>query len=116
MTSAAWSVGTATVAACASIGIADLVPAGFVLQNSARVGVPRPWSPCLGALELAGSAGILVGLAWLPWIGVAAGVGLTAFFVGAVIAHVRARVLSNLAFPGAYLALSAASTLLIATM
>jgi len=37
-------------------------------------------------------------------------VGLVAFFVGAVIAHLRARVLYNIVFPGAFLLLAVAST------
>ena len=43
-----------------------------------------------------------------------AATGLVLYFIGAVIAHLRARVLYNIAFPGAYLGLSAASLLLLA--
>ena len=39
----------------------------------------------------------------------AAAAGLVVFFVGAVLTHLRAGVLYNIAFPGAYLCLSAAS-------
>jgi hypothetical protein len=45
----------------------------------------------------------------LPYLAVAAAAGLVAFYVGAVAAHIRARVFYNIAFPGAYLALAAAS-------
>ena len=44
---------TATITA--GIAIADFIPAGFVLANSAEVGVPRSWLPALGAAKLAGA-------------------------------------------------------------
>jgi hypothetical protein len=44
---------------------------------------------------------------------IAAAVGLVLFFVGAVITHLRAHVLYNIAFPGAYLCLSAATLALM---
>jgi hypothetical protein len=43
---------------------------------------------------------------------VAAAIGLVLFFVGAVGAHVRAREMSTVAAPGAYLALAVASLVL----
>lgn len=98
-----------TAAATAGIAVADLIPARFVLANSAEVGVPRSWLPALATVKLAGAAGLIVGLAGLRALGIAAAAGLVAFFVGAVATHLRARVMYNLAFPGAYLFLSAAS-------
>jgi hypothetical protein len=44
----------------------------------------------LSALELAGAVGLLVGIAVGP-LGVAAGVGLVAYFVGATASHIRVR-------------------------
>lgn len=98
----------------AAVAIPDFIPAGFVLANSAKVHVPRSWLPMLGTLKLAGAIGLLVGLVGLPAIGIAAATGLVLFLIGALIAQVRARVLYNIAFPGAYLALSAASLVLLA--
>jgi DoxX-like family len=97
-----------------AIAIPDFIPAEFVLANSAKVHVPRSWLPMLGTLKLAGAIGLLVGLIGPPAIGIAAAIGLVLFFIGAVIAHFRARVLYNIAFPGAYLVLSAASLVLLA--
>jgi DoxX-like family len=96
-----------------AIAVADLIPAEFVLANSAEVGVPRSWLPALGAVKLAGAAGLIVGLLGLRALGIAAGVGLVLFFVGAVVTHLRAHVLYNIAFPGAFLSLSAASLALM---
>ena len=49
---------------------------------------PVQWR-VIGALELAGVAGVLVGLLWAP-IGIAAAIGLTLLSIGAVAFHVRA--------------------------
>jgi hypothetical protein len=98
-----------TIVANAGMAIADLTRVGFVLRNGDEVGVPRSWVPALAALKAAGAAGLLLGLLGVPVIGLAAAVGLIGFFVGAVVTHVRARVFYNIAFPGAYLALAAAS-------
>lgn len=99
----------ACIAANLLIAAADYVRADFVLKNSAAVHVPERALPLLGTLKAAGAGGLTVGLAGWPWIGAAAGAGLTLFFIGAVIAHIRARVLRNIAGPGAYLLLAIAS-------
>lgn len=104
---------TTTAALTAAVALPDLVPAGFVLANSARVGVPRSWLPTLAVLKFAGAGGLAVGLLGLRGIGIAAAVGLVLYFVGAVAAHVRARVFDNIAFPGGYLALSISSLVLM---
>ncbi|MFI7316885.1 DoxX family protein [Streptomyces venezuelae] len=88
------------------MAIADYARAPFVLANSAKVQLEPAALPYLATLKLAGAVGLL----GVHWLGVAAGVGLTAFFIGAVLSHVRARVFHNLAFPGAYLLLAVAST------
>lgn len=102
-----------TAVITAGIAVADFIPAKFVLANSSEVGVPRSWLPALGAVKLAGAAGLVVGLLGLSAIGIAAAAGLVLFFVGAVVTHLRAHVLYNIAFPGAYLCLSAASLALM---
>lgn len=104
-----------TALANVGIAIADYARAEFVLANSAEVGVPRSWLPFLATVKLAGAGGLVVGLVAVPPLGVAAAVGLVAFYVGAVAAHLRARVLYNLAFPGLYLALATASLVLALT-
>jgi hypothetical protein len=102
-----------TAIVTAGIAVADFIPARFVLANSAEVGVPRSWLPALGAAKLAGAGGLLVGLVGLRSLGIAAAAGLVLYFVGAVLTHLRARVLYNIAFPAGYLLLAAASLALI---
>ncbi|MFJ9817318.1 DoxX family protein [Streptomyces sp. NPDC101151] len=97
----------AAVLANAGIAAADLAKAPFVLANSGEVGVPPLWIPPLALLKAAGAAGLVLGLLGLRPLGTAAAVGLVLFYAGAVVVHVRARVLHNIAFPGFFLALAA---------
>lgn len=98
-----------TIAANAGIAAADLARAKFVLANVADVGVPLSWLPALALLKAAGAAGLLLGLLGVPVIGLMAACGLVLFFVGAIVAHVRARAYAKIAFPIAFLALAVAS-------
>ena len=52
------------------------------------IGVPMRNFPHLAACEIAGALGLVVGI-WLPFVGMAAGVGLVVYFVGAIVAQVR---------------------------
>lgn len=94
------------VVANAAIALADLAHARFVVANAASVGVPESWVVPLGLLKAAGAAGLLLGLLGVPLIGTLAAGGLVLFFVGAVLAHLRARNYA-LGAPGAFLALAA---------
>jgi hypothetical protein len=62
------------------------------------VGVPKQYLPVLAVLEIAGAAGILLGL-WLEPLGALAASGLVAYFVGAVGGHLRVRDTKNLVMP-----------------
>ena len=101
-----------TIVANAWAAVADLLPARFVLGNMAEVGVPRSWLVPLGILKGAGAAGLLIGLLGARPLGIAAAIGLVVFFAGALATHVRHRVFRNIAAPGTYFALAAASTVL----
>ncbi len=68
----------------------DFTRPQWLLANMTKVGVPESWLTPLGVLKAAGAVGLLVGIG-VPWIGTAAAVGLTLFFVGALITHLRAR-------------------------
>ena len=104
------------IAANVFIVAADYAKAGFVLKNSVEVNLPPKVLPYLATLKLAGAAGLIVGLLALPWIGVAAGIGLVLFYIGAIYAHIRARVFYNIAFPGIYLALAVISVIYMADL
>ncbi|MFD3324698.1 DoxX family protein [Streptomyces sp. NPDC058701] len=81
-----------------------------VMANMRKVGVPEAWLPRLAALKAAGAAGLIAGL-WFAPLGVAAAVGVTLYFIGAVIAHLRVK---DYAFaPAAVLTLAAAAALVL---
>lgn len=105
----------AAALANAGIAAADFAGAPFVLANASAVGVPPAWIPPLALLKAAGAAGLLLGLLGLRPLGIAAGVGLVLFYIGALAVHVRAGVLHNIAFPGLFLA-SAAGALAMAVI
>jgi hypothetical protein len=98
-----------TILANAWAAFADFAHLRFVDKNMAEMGVPRSWLPALATMKLAGAAGLGLGLFTLPLIGTAAAAGLVMFFIGALMAHVRARVFYNIAFPATFLALAAGS-------
>ena len=106
------TVTVVTILANACMAAAALASARFVLANMDEVGVTRPWLPWLGILKGAGAAGLLLGLLNVRSLGIAAAIGLVLFFTGALAAHVRARVFYNIAFPGTFFALAAASAAL----
>lgn len=106
-------VALVTITADLVVAIADFAKAPFVLANSAEVGVAQRHIPALASLKAAGAVGLVVGLLGVPLIGLAAAIGLTCFFVGAVAVHIRTGVLHNIAFPLTYLALAVATLLLL---
>ena len=63
------------------------VPNSLAIRDHLGVS-PFQWR-AIGALELAGVAGVLAGLLWAP-IGIAAAIGLTLLSIGAVAFHLRA--------------------------
>lgn len=73
----------------AGVAMADFVRSKQVLINMTKAGVPESWIITLGILHAAGALGLLVGIR-VPLIGRGAAVGLILFFVGAIIAHLRA--------------------------
>src|SRR3954447_18328253 len=75
------------------------------------VGVPKQYLPALAALEIAGAAGLLLGL-WLEPLGVLAATGLVAYFVGAGGGHLRVHDTKNLAMPLPPLVLAVAALVL----
>jgi len=52
------------------------------------IGVPMKYFPLLAACEFAGAVGLVLGI-WSPPLGVAAGIGLIVYFVGAIVSHLR---------------------------
>jgi len=58
------------------------------LVTMRRVGFPEDKLWLLAAAEIAGGVGLVAGLSWWP-IGVAAAIGVIAYFLGAIASHLR---------------------------
>ncbi|MFD8043112.1 DoxX family protein [Streptomyces chartreusis] len=71
-------------------GRAKLAKDEKVTSVITALGVPASWLAWLAAAEIAGALGLLIGIGWRP-LGVAAAVGVVAYFVGAVITHLRVK-------------------------
>jgi DoxX-like protein len=69
-----------------------------VVEIYTRAGVPEERLNPLALILLAGAVGLVAGLAWAP-IGIAAAIGVIAYFALALAAHIRANDLRNLTNP-----------------
>lgn len=84
---------TVTLLAAAATGVAataNLVGHEYPKRQADQNRVPRSWVFPLGLLLAAGALGLLAGIV-VPAIGVLAAGGLVLYFVGAFVAHLRAR-------------------------
>jgi hypothetical protein len=86
-------------------GRGKLVRDQRIVESLTAVGVRPSWYPYLAACEFAGVLGLLVGLVVAP-LGIAAAIGVALYFVGAVIAHLRARDVKGLGLPLALFAVA----------
>jgi hypothetical protein len=59
-----------------------------VVKGFTEIGVPLKLYPFLAACEIAGAAGLVVGL-WYGPLGIAAAAGLVLYFAGAIATHLR---------------------------
>ncbi|MFG2621717.1 DoxX family protein [Streptomyces sp. NPDC048507] len=84
-------------------GVSMLRGASFVVEPLVAYGVPASWWTRLAAAKIAGALGLLAGFL-VPAVGVAAAIGLVAYFTGAVITVLRARAYAHVAFPMIYAA------------
>jgi DoxX-like family len=82
-----------------------------VVESYARAGVPEPWLNRLAVLLLLASAGLVIGTWWAP-VGVAASAGLLAYFLIAVVFHVRAKDVAQVMTPSVLVVLAAAALIL----
>ncbi|MCY0957534.1 DoxX family protein [Streptomyces sp. H27-H5] len=61
-----------------------------ILANMRKVAVPDSLLPVLAALKAAGAVGLVAGM-WVAPLGVAAAIGVTLYFIGAVASHLRVK-------------------------
>lgn len=67
-------------------------PPRFIRDCLDGVGFPRDWWWTLILIKLLAAVGLLVGL-WVPGVGIAANVGVVAYFLAAAVSHLRAHFL-----------------------
>lgn len=89
-------MGVAYLAVTSLVALAVTASAVFKIRRDPNVvkvihdvvGVPMEYFWLLVACELAGALGLVAGI-WWPPLGIAAGIGLVLYFVGACVAHLR---------------------------
>ncbi|MEV5751040.1 DoxX family protein [Actinoallomurus sp. NPDC052308] len=81
-----------------------------IVEGLTGIGVPLGMFPFLAACEIAGAAGLVIGL-WYGPLGVAAAIGVVLYFIGAVGAHLRKSDFKGL--PNALVMLIAAAAVLV---
>ena len=91
MTAAYITVTLLAILANGFSGTAALLHFKPIVAQMAKAGVPESWlSFPIGTLKIAGAAGLLLGIIGVPFLGTAAAIGLTLFFVCATYTHLRA--------------------------
>jgi DoxX-like family len=80
----------------------------MILANMKRLGVSERWLTTLGVLKLLGAIGLLVGIG-MPSVGVAAAIGLTLFFIAAILFTLRSGWYAHLIYPAIWLMLAVGS-------
>ena len=113
MTVAYITVTILAATAAAMSAIADLLRPDWLLDNMRKFGVPEWTLLPLAVIKLIGALGLLIGLA-VPPIALAAAVGLTVYFLGAVVTVIRARCYSHIIYPLPFLLLTVGSLGLLA--
>jgi len=79
---------TLIVLAFATLGIMKVLAVPAMVQRAEHLGLTASTYRRIGALEVLGAVGLALG-AVLPWLGVAAAVGLLLLLGGAIVAHLR---------------------------
>ena len=89
-----WWLPSVLAAAVALDAVLSIRPPRFIRDCLDGVRFPRDWWWTLVVIKTLAVAGLLVGLV-VPGVGLAATVGVVAYFSSAVVAHIRARFLGS---------------------
>jgi uncharacterized membrane protein YphA (DoxX/SURF4 family) len=81
-------IGSVLAAMYLAAGSSKAMAAPRTVAQAAELKIaPRSYR-LIGIAELFGAAGVVIGL-WLPWLGIAAGIGVGLMMIGAIVAHLR---------------------------
>ena len=89
-------IATAILSVLLALGFAQVgaskvsTAADKMVAELGRLGVSTGLIRLIGALEILGAAGLVIGL-WIGPLGIAAAIGLALLMIGAVIYHIKAR-------------------------
>lgn len=86
-------------------GVGKLTKKSVIVESLTKAGVPLSWFPYLAGVEFVGAVGLIAGI-FESWIGIAAAIGVSLYFAGAVLAHVIAKDTKGLFNPVPFLLLS----------
>ncbi|MCY0920346.1 MULTISPECIES: DoxX family protein [unclassified Streptomyces] len=103
MNTAATIVAVLAAAMSGFSGYSLLSRATWVVEAMNEYRVPQAWWTPLGAAKALGAIGLVVGI-FLPVVGIAAGIGLVLYYLGAVITVIKARSYAHIPFPVIYMA------------
>ncbi|MFF5488099.1 DoxX family protein [Streptomyces virginiae] len=106
MTTAQITLAVALSLVCLPLGLGKIAAVPFMRQAAAHLDMSPGLYRVVGALELAGAVGLLLGPASAP-LGVAAGIGLALLMTAAAVVHLRHGDPPVRALPAAVLALTA---------
>ncbi|MBC2907898.1 DoxX family protein [Streptomyces cupreus] len=106
MTTAQTTLAVALSLVFLPLGLAKIAAVPFMRQAAAHLGMSPDLYRVIGTLEVAGAAGLLLGLASAP-LGVAAAVGLALLMAAATVVHLRHGDPPVRALPAAVLTLAA---------
>ena len=76
--------------AAAGSAFAKFMKVPKIMESMAHVGVKPAQIPILGALELLGTLGLVLGI-WMHPLGIISAVCLALYFLGAVVSHIMAK-------------------------
>ncbi len=90
----AWITALGLAGMTAMAGAGKVMGSKMSTDMMAHLGVPTSQTRMIGAAEVAGAIGVIIGVlndaSDLEWIGLLAGLGLIALMIGAVVYHQRA--------------------------
>lgn len=90
--------------------VLDFTRNPMILANMEKLSLPMSWIPVLGALKGLAAIGLVAGI-FIPQLRVLTAGCMVLFFVGAILAHLRARDYA-LVSPGIFLGLAVAALVL----
>lgn len=107
----AWITGIMLLAGFGGSGMMKVIDHPMMVEARTHLGIAKQQFQGLGALELAGGIGVIIGLVSdgesFEWIGPLAGLGLLIVGIGAVLAHRKAGDETKEAVPAAVLSVAA---------